>query len=96
MVPADEIEGNLESIEHVPRRILPEGAARDALLALTQRGEDVYVYASGGEELGTWCVWIEALARVRRPECNGRVALTEWVTSWHELVAEAGLTVEVR
>ena len=56
MVPADEIEGNLKSIERVPQRILPAGAARDALLALAWRGEDLYVYASGGEELGTWCV----------------------------------------
>ncbi len=49
MVPADEIEGNLKSIERVPRRILPAGAARDALLALARRGEDLYVYASGGQ-----------------------------------------------
>ena len=48
MVPADEIEGNLQSIERIPRRILPAGAAPDALLALARRGEDLYVYASGG------------------------------------------------
>ena len=43
---------------------------------------------------GVWNVWIEALARRRRPECNGRVALVEWVERYRELMAEAHLDVE--
>ncbi len=58
MVPEDEIEGNVNAIEAVPRAALPNGEARHALLALARRGEDLYVYASEGEELGTWCVWV--------------------------------------
>ncbi len=93
-VPEDEIERNVESIEAVPLAVLPAGPARDALLAIARRGRDCYAYASGGAELGTWCVWLEDLANARKPERNGRVQIAEWVTSWQALIAEAHLSVE--
>jgi hypothetical protein len=94
MVPKAEIKGNVEAIKHVPRAVLPDGEARDTLMALARQGEDLYVYqAASLRGNGVWNVWIESLARRRRPECNGRVALSEWCTSWRELVAEAGMEV---
>ncbi|HEX9415051.1 MAG TPA: hypothetical protein VF916_16225 [Ktedonobacterales bacterium] len=96
MLDAYEIERNIESIEAVPLSVLPASLARDALMLIAASGRDCYCYASGGEAIGTWCVWLGDLAEARRHiSRNGRVPLAEWVTSWHELVAEAGLSVEV-
>lgn len=95
--PASEPEIDLETAERVasvrraPRRILPRGPAREALIAIAAAGYDCYAYASGGAVIGTWCAWFGPLADARRPERNGRVTLAEWHARWREMVAEMGL-----
>jgi hypothetical protein len=84
----EEISEHLDSIDHVPLEILPEGLPRSALRVLAAAGRDVYCYASGGESTGRWCVWLGGLADAR-PDHDGRVPLAEWVTGWRELLAEA-------
>lgn len=86
----EEAAENVASVARVPRRILPDGAARDALTAIAAAGYDCRCYASGGEAIGVWCLWSDELARVRSDR-DGRVALAEWRTHWRELVAEMGL-----
>src|SRR5260221_13949801 len=84
-----EIEEHLESIRQVPTAILPDDSlARSALHLLAAAGRDCYVYCSGGETTGRWCVWLGGLADVRSDH-NGRVPLAEWVTGWCALLAEA-------
>ncbi len=83
----EEVLEHFESIAAVPLEILPDDLSRSVLRLLVAAGRDVYAYASGGETTGTWCAWIGPLADVR-PDHNGRVPLTEWVTSWRQLVDE--------
>ncbi len=83
-----EIEEHLDSIDHVPPEILPDGLARSALRVLVAAGRDAYCYCSGGEMYGTWVVWLGGLADVR-PDHDGRVTIAEWVTNWRDLLAEA-------
>ena len=83
----EEIEEHLDSIDHMPLEILPEGLPRSALRVLAAAGRDVYCYASGGEIHGTWVVWLGGLADAR-PDHNGRVPLAEWVANWRDLLAE--------
>lgn len=87
-----EVLANLASIERVPAAILPHGSqARLALLALAGVARlDCYAYASGGEQTGTWCAWLQPLADARPGSRDGRVALAEWVTRWRDLLAEMG------
>lgn len=88
----EEAAENVQSVRRVPRSMLPDGPARDALLALAAAGRDCYCYASGGETSGTWCVWLGDLADARRPERNGRVPLIEWGARWRELLVEMHLS----
>jgi hypothetical protein len=84
-----EIAEHLRSIEATPSTLLPDdSAARAALMLLAAAGFECYAYASGGATFGTWCVWLDELARVREDR-NGRVPVTEWAVSWRELVAQA-------
>ena len=78
------MQDNVASVNRVPRSILPDGPARDALVRLAQQG-DVYCYCSGGETYGTWVAWFGDLADARADH-DGRVPLTEWVTSWRALL----------
>lgn len=88
--PAEAAE-NTESVRRVPRSVLPVGPARDALVRLATSGRDCSCYASGGEILGIWCVWLGDLAEARRyTGRDGRVPLSEWATRWRELVTEMG------
>jgi hypothetical protein len=89
MLYPEEAERNVESILDVPLAVLPDGLARSALLVIATAGHDCYCYASGGEATGTWCVWLQALADHRKPECNGTVPLSEWQEHWRELMTEA-------
>jgi hypothetical protein len=83
-----EIEEHLASIDHVPAALLPaDSLARSALRLLAAAGRDAYCYCSGGESLGTWCVWLGDLATVRSDK-DGRVPVGEWRVSWRALLAE--------
>ncbi|HEV2457913.1 MAG TPA: hypothetical protein VGS80_06075 [Ktedonobacterales bacterium] len=91
IAPPDEADANATSIACVPLAILPSGPARTTLLDLALAGRDCSCYASGGEQTGTWCVWLGDLADVRTDK-NGWVPLTnEWVPRWSKLLAEMGL-----
>jgi hypothetical protein len=62
-------------------------------MEIIQAGFDCYCYASGGETLGTWCVWLQPLADAHPLAHDGRVPLTQWCAQWRELLAEAGKAV---
>ena len=57
-----ETEANVQSIEAIPRRLLPEGhPAREALLEWARRGEDVEAYTpfqTCPEDQKRWNVWV--------------------------------------
>lgn len=89
-LPPDEIAENLRRLaDEMPADVLPDGPARLALVWLISSGHDVYAYWSGGHITGTPVVWLQPLADTR-PEKDGRVAISEWVTGWRALLGEMG------
>jgi hypothetical protein len=97
MLYPEEAQRNLQSIDAVPLAVLPAGLARDVLLAITAAGYDVYAYQGASlNGKGVWNLWSSDLAEARRHlSRNGRVPVSEWITNWRTLIAEAHLSVSV-
>ena len=72
-----EIAENLKSLAAIPTDELPEGPARDALIALAASGYEVYAYRPFGADHHN--IWI-------RPEWSyqdGRMTCAEWIACYH-------------
>jgi hypothetical protein len=59
--PTTETEVNVKSIDRIPKRLLPDGPAREALLEMARSGKDVDAYTpfqTCPERQKRWNVWV--------------------------------------
>lgn len=68
-----EIAENLSSLAAIPTKELPEGPARDALVALAVSGHEVYAYRPLGADYHN--IWI----RPAYPYLDGRMTCAEYL-----------------
>lgn len=77
---------HLQSLEDVPRAVLPAGPAREALRRMAADGHDVEAYRPIGADWARGNVWVGPLDR----GIGRRVPIADWVRDWVRLLAEIG------